>query len=428
MRRSKTWGLGMAVLLIALGGLSCKKKADEGTGAAAAPPVGSEPATPAEPAAQPTTAGTVADPTPAEPAEPEKPAFAAVTLKTAPTAEEQTAAKELAAKLADDAQRDAELDKPEQARLFLVLAATGETAPVLGAALQGLANSWKDDAEAAFQEDYRAVVAARLGATEPEILAPALRAAKEAVDSTDPIDPALVKALQALIAKPDDPAAPYAALEVLHSGKQVLEAAGTKDALLAAFGSAYPHVAATALTTFAWLASSTIPDSDAYRAKIEELLKHADPAVRGEACEALAEFVGFGDAEAAVPVAKLLLPLLDDEHAFVRSSAASALASIKYRPAIHAFVKHLDDPAPNTYDTPTWKTLEGRDGWDHHDGSAWSRVDDAMLRAMEMITFFDEVKFEYDVNVGTVEEDLAKAVAAAKAWYEEHKADIPPLE
>ncbi|MBN1773757.1 MAG: HEAT repeat domain-containing protein [Deltaproteobacteria bacterium] len=430
MRRSRLFGLAGLAVLAFWGAEGCKKKDQEQpTGAATAPDSG-EPGATTEPAAQPTTPAADAEPTePAQPTEPEKPALAEVTLKTAPTAEEQQAAQELAAKLADLAQREAELGKPEQARLFLVLAASGKTEPpTIGAALLGLAYSWKEDAEAAFLEDYRAVVAARLGATEPEVLGPALKAAKKAVASTDPIDPALVQALLALVARPDDPAAPYEALDVLGSGKKVLEAAGTKDAFLAAFGSTHPHVAATALTTFAWLASGTIPDAEAYRAKIEELLKHADPAVRGEACGALAEFVPFGDAEAAVPIAKLLLPLLDDENPFVRSRAASSLADIKYKPAIHAFVKHLDDPAPNTYDTPSWKTLEGNDGWDHHDGSAWSRVDDAMLRAIQSITFFDDVKFEYQVNVGSVEADLAAAVEAAKAWYEAHKADIPPLE
>jgi len=51
-----------------------------------------------------------------------------------------------------------------------------------------------------------------------------------------------------------------------------------------------------------------------------------------------------------------------------------------------------------------------------------------MLNAMASMTYFDDVKFEYEVSVGTSDEDLAKAVEAARAWYEAHKADIPPIE
>ena len=347
-------------------------------------------------------------------------ALTAVKLSKAPSKEEKTAAAELAKTLADKAKSAAERRKKEHARSFLILAAQHKDAQVVSEALRGLYWTY-GSGKAPIGEDFINVVAARLGAADHKVLAPALRAAKRALRAKKGAEPVL-KALAKVIAS-DDGAAQYAALGLLD--RESMKKAYIAEALLKALDSKEPHVVAKTLSTLGSSGSEDMPKAKDIVKKVEGLLKHSDPAVRGEAGAALAAFVPFGNKKEAAVMGEKILPLLKDKNAFTKSRAASALARIKYKKAIHEIVKHLDDKRGNTYDIKGFKTVWGRTGRAHFDGSAWSRVDDAMINALSSMTFFDKKnKFKYKINSKTMDKDIEKAVKKAKKWYKKNKGSI----
>ena len=63
----------------------------------------------------------------------------------------------------------------------------------------------------------------------------------------------------------------------------------------------------------------------------------------------------------------------------------------------------------------------------NHDGSAWSRVDDAVLRALEGMTrAMKDKRFKYGkINYKQVDADIAREVANAQKWYEANKDSLP---
>ena len=109
----------------------------------------------------------------------------------------------------------------------------------------------------------------------------------------------------------------------------------------------------------------------------------------------------------------------------VSEAAADGLAFSNHLPAIHAIVKLLDDTASNTYDIKDYKELDGRAGWLHHDGSAWSTVQDAALYSLKRLSAKTKERFEYKVEGKTKDDDLKRSAEEAKAWYGKVKADVP---
>lgn len=153
---------------------------------------------------------------------------------------------------------------------------------------------------------------------------------------------------------------------------------------------------------------------------IDGLIKHEDPGVRGRAVEA---FRNFHDGENDLLI-ETLTPLLKDKNSFVRSVAVGELARVKDPRAIDLIVTLLDDKEKNTYDIK-YTNLLGKPDSIHHDGSAWSRVDDATLRALDSASNSQpkDEQFEYDkIDYKKVDEDIAAQVKKAKDWYAKYKA------
>lgn len=85
----------------------------------------------------------------------------------------------------------------------------------------------------------------------------------------------------------------------------------------------------------------------------------------------------------------------------------------------------LDDTEKNVYDI-RFENLLGRQDTVHHDGSAWSRVDDAALWALQsMSRSLDGAKFDYGkIDHKKVDEDIAKEKARAREWFEANKGTL----
>jgi len=85
----------------------------------------------------------------------------------------------------------------------------------------------------------------------------------------------------------------------------------------------------------------------------------------------------------------------------------------------------LDDKEKNTYDIGGWEQLDGTSGSVHHDGSPWSRVDDAVLWSMKFMSWNLKPKFEHTkIGYKTKDKDLDKATQEAKDWYNKIKGQI----
>jgi len=348
----------------------------------------------------------------------------AVKLSKEPSKEEQTTATELAKKLADKTKSSAEHQKKENARSFLILAAQHKDAQVVSEALRGLYSTY-GSGKTPIDDDFINVVGARLGSADHKVLAAAMRPANLALQAKKGSEP-LLNALAKIIAS-NDSAAQHAALGLLSlQSRKSIQKESIARAVIKALDSKHAHVVAKTLSVLRSSGNEDMPKAEDIVKTVEGLLKHTNPAVRGEACEVLAAFVPFGikgEKKAAV-MAESVIPLLNDKNAFTKSRAAGALARVKYKKAIHEIVKHLDDKRKNTYDIK-FMSIWGRSESDHFDGSPWSRVDDAMLHALKIMTVFDgKNAFSYEINSDTLDKDIEEAVKKAKKWYKKNKESI----
>jgi len=169
--------------------------------------------------------------------------------------------------------------------------------------------------------------------------------------------------------------------------------------------------------------ASSVALKDQVQAKTRSLLSPPDPGVRGYAAEAAAN-LHRRDADASLIAA--LEGMLTDTHAFPRATAAKALGTLKSTSSIHVMIPLLDDSASCTYDIRGWKNLYGRDDRAHHDCSAWSMVNDAVVQAIQAASAgMGGAAFKAEmVNLKTKDADIARNVAAAGAWYAANKGNL----
>ncbi|MCA9536131.1 MAG: HEAT repeat domain-containing protein [Myxococcales bacterium] len=316
----------------------------------------------------------------------------------------------------------------DNARIFLSLAEAAADEQLATAALRALQTTWTHSERYAAQlqlltPEYAQVVALRLQDERPTVQAAAMQASTKCLLGESP-DHTVVAHLVQLATESPIPAARYEALEALSQSSEIR----THPEQIAPFVHALD-------APEAWLVSGSLlrlvgfgaawPEQQTLRAALRQLLTHADPGVRGRAATTLSSIVGPADAERD-DVARALLPLLSDPHPFPRSAAATALAWLDYRPAVHALVLLLDDPTPDTYDLRGYTRLDGTPGWIHHDGSPWSRVDDAALRALQSFSGRVGSRFTFDIQRERLALDLAAAARGARDWYATVQDQLPP--
>ncbi len=319
-----------------------------------------------------------------------------------------------------------ERSKKKNALIFLYLAAQGKNEKVVAAALQAMGKSWthstRNEKRMLVNGAYKKVVRTRLSSKRKNILGRALEAVPPAIAGKEP-DKNMIKILVRTLEKNTDASVRFGVIEAVSHVRLFQKDKSIAKALRKTLDDKEAFVVSQALFRLR-TSSQQLVLRDSFFQKTKELLGHQDPGVRGRATVFVARLAKEDEKQSLVA---LLEPLLQDKHAFVRSSAATALAQLGSLKSAHAMMALLDDSTRNTYAIP-FTQITGEKRKVHHDGSAWSRVDDAVLYALKTLTVpLKEKKFVYrKVEYKTEKKDIAEAIKDARKWYKRHKKSLPP--
>ena len=330
-------------------------------------------------------------------------------------------AQALATQVKDGVFPYAEQNKKENAKIFLFLASTSDNEQVVIAALDGMAKTWTGAAGNAqkepINEDYRAALLKLLESDSNRVLANALEAAKPALLGQTEVS-ALQEKLIGLADNHKEAGARLEALNALSGFKDFQQNEKIASVFLKNLDAPEAHLKSLALFRIQFN-NYKLAHHDEFYAKAKSLMKDSNPGVRGRAAEVCSVLVPESEKQA---LGASITEMLGDKEAYVRSASADALGRLGYKPAVPKLMLLLEDKSRNTYEIE-YTRLNGLAGSEHHDGSAWSRVDDSILWSLSQLTFeMGEQKFPYGkINWKNVDGDVAREVKLAKAWYEKNK-------
>jgi hypothetical protein len=303
---------------------------------------------------------------------------------------------------------------------FVWLAARHPDPGVVKAALAaGTPCATAEGADPVHLDDLAQVVARRLSDPDPGVALAAFASADELVAPLPPEHPLVVT----LVPMAADPRLEvrYEALLVLDRRAWVEEPLISIAFLHGLQASEAPWLVTEVLRRLRYRASGLGP-SPSFRSACLVLTQDLDPGIRGRAALVLARLDPADE-----QIRSTLLRMLDDPHGYVRSAVAEALGEIGDPSVIPELVKRIEDPARNTWDMLPFTRLDGTSEVPHHVGSHFERVDDAYLRALEVLTEpMGEKKFVYrDISLRYRDLDIIAATRDAKRWYEANAAAIP---
>lgn len=337
------------------------------------------------------------------------------------SAEIEAQATALAPKLLDSSSVSAELRKQENGPAFVYLASTSDDPTLLAAALQGMKETFSTFAGSKdknpVDEAYITALLKNLDHNEKPVLYWALKAA-QTTQLRDANYPQVAAKLNEIARNHGEIGARLEAIESLTSGGGEWNKSEDTLKTMAEALTAEPALASTAMFR---MANKQLTNQSELQPVLVSLLDHQDPGVRGRALSLV--LVNVPEAEKQGLVEKVQ-GMLSDPHPFVRSKATSALAAARNNlQSVPKLMPLLEDQTSNTYDI-SYPNLLGQTSRVHHDGSAWSRVDDATLTSLQRISgSMGQDKFDYGkVNPKTSAEDIAREVTRAKEWFEKNKA------
>lgn len=318
----------------------------------------------------------------------------------------------------------------ENADLMLYAAGSREHGDEIAlAALRGLQGSWgsrASDSRKAVDEAYAEVLLYHLSAEDGATLDEAIDAAGACVHGRETFQQPVFDRLVEIAQSHDNPAARMEAIDEFGSSMGIRENPEAYAVLIANLDADEAHLVSETLSAVgSAMNARAFPDPSAVFERLVALAEHDDPGGRGRAATAIGRLAAAHDEMKERAVATLY-GLMDDENPFTRSEAFDGLAILGHQPAIHRLVEHAGDLTRNTYDIEGWQRLDGSRGRLHHDGSAWSRVGDAAMSAIETLT--RRTDFEHErarVDVHNVETSLQEQAAAIRAWYDEYREQIP---
>ncbi len=310
---------------------------------------------------------------------------------------------------------------PANGPALLYLALTSEVEAEVIAALNGVDLIYTPREQPGHRKagaDYCAVVLYRLTSETPAIAETAFDAAKTCVRLDEPSGDPVRDALVHFAFHHPKKAGRGLALKAL--SPRWTPTPEVQDAFLYAIDEEDVALKALALERVSFNFGHRFSKHQALKARLEPLLAHRDPAVRGTAVAALAESsLGHNEQE----VARALLPLVEDPHPFVRAAALSELGMLRYLPAAKTVLEHVDSKDPARHKIP-WTRLDG--GPDdqslllHEESVGLVAVD-----SLEDMTKKTEHPFVFS-KVGAKDADggLAHAAEEARRWFQAHGAEL----
>jgi len=176
-----------------------------------------------------------------------------------------------------------------------------------------------------------------------------------------------------------------------------------------------PFVVSQALANLGRSADS-IEDRAGVMLRAVELMRHADPGVRGRAL-ALASVIQ--PAGAALP--QPWLDALVDESAYVRAQAALALGRLGNPSAIHHLVTLVGDAESTLYTLAGFRTLDGAPGKIKHRVSNASSVGDAVIAAIVELA---KSRADLSPLPGRDGASASDPATDVKTWYQRNRAAI----
>jgi len=317
-----------------------------------------------------------------------------------------------------------ELSVKENGPAFVYLAQTSSDPLILASALKGIEKTYNPDKEYPksnkADESVDLAILRNLSSEDRMVLDQAIRTSKRALGE-EPNQEVVGMLIEFVLNHPQV-GARYEALDALSNVKNLDEDPRILDAFLHAMNDDAPVASLALFRSKASFARSE--RAEEMKALSEQLLSHPDPGVRGRAIDV---FVDFHSQDEAAILQKAE-PMITDENPFVRASAVGALSRVQDPKAVHLIMSLVDDSEKNTYDI-RFENLLGKSETVHHDGSAWSRVNDAALYALQSQTTRNpkEGKFVYDkIDHKRVDQDIAAKSQKAKDWYAEFQKKNPP--
>ena len=320
----------------------------------------------------------------------------------------------------------------ENAHLFLHLAAGARTEPVVIGALNAMRMSWSRSKHASrptVDADYRTVVLARLGDKSPQVRAAALRAIRPLLTGDKPHTGALKRVIR--IATGKSAAGRVAALTALFNVRDFqlpkVRPGERKAQIITAhienLGHKKSEVVAVAANNLVRTAFKGMPKQAEIAKAAIGLLEHPNPGVQGLGLRLAAATAG--KAEREVVLAHILAGL-SHSNAYVRASAADALARGEFLAGIHGLIALLDDSGSALYVVDGFKALDGDKG-EIKLRLPGKRVDEVALTALQSLTKESKRPFKF-AGLGAKERNAAraKAVSDAKAWYTANQKSLPP--
>jgi hypothetical protein len=338
----------------------------------------------------------------------------------------------LRTRLLSEGPRAVSADRPEksEANLLTHLAETSDDPRVIEASLHAIPSMYAARSTKKLRPDaaLERVLAKHVSAERPSTALAALSAARVSLMTERPSD-VVTSAISALAA-PEQPAARrHAALEALNLVRPDRRAPHVLSAFERALEAKEPSLVSLALLGLSHSRASVEAAPQASRqalaTRIDELLRHYDPGVRGQALAVLAEIPTLFAADARFQAAEAASV---DRDAYVRARAADLLARCRDPLAIHLLVGHVGDLSLARYELSGWTQLDGTHKTLVHELPGRERVAEAALFAISSLSEVLELASPLTLTLGNghqSDERVLENAELARSWYRAHQALIP---